>query len=245
MHTLRYLRVDFDLPLQFSEVAYFRGAIADRVGPEHILFHHHFQNPRGEERVLYRYPMIQYKQLYKHAAILCLGEAVDEIHHLFAQGIQWDLRIGKRQESLKIQKLRLHEYRLEMKPEGTTYRYTLNKWLALNGDNYRRYQKLPSLRERLGLLENILANHILSFAKGVGWQIPTHAQGPFSVSVEDCASFVIPYKRKPLSAFSLTFRTNIFLPSYIGLGKGASQGYGLIKFLSEHKQQAPPNVLRA
>ena len=227
---LRFLRVDFDLPIKFQEISKFRGAIAELVGRESVLFHHHYQDEQGKEKLLYKYPLIQYKRLYGNAAIICLGAAVEEIHKIFEGGNSWKMHMGRREVSLRIHSLRLNEYQLKLLPQEEHYTYTMNKWLGLNSENYQIYQNTEGLRAKVELLESILSGNIISFAIGLGWKIPTQDQGKFSLVIEEFETHVIPFKGERLTAFSVTFKTNLFLPSYIGLGKGVSRGYGMLKF---------------
>ncbi len=233
MQTLRFLRVDFDLPLKFEHLPRFRGAIANLVGREHILFHHHYQDEQGAEKLLYQYPLIQYKWLYGKGSIVCLNEAIQEIHHLFDGNRQWQLRLGDREVDLRVETLRLHEFTLQIHPEHEPYTYALRSWLALNSENYRRYQATEGLKAKLELLEGILANHLIAFAKGVGWHIPTEEKGRFPLTIEEMDCYATRFKGQKLMAFSLKFKTTLFLPSYIGLGKGVSRGYGMLKFLPD------------
>jgi len=45
------------------------------------------------------------------------------------------------------------------------------------------------------------------------------------------------YKEQQMQAFTLVFRTNISLPNFIGLGKGSSVGFGVIKEIIKEKKQ--------
>ena len=40
--------------------------------------------------------------------------------------------------------------------------------------------------------------------------------------------FARSFKRQKLMAFNVEFSTNAFLPSFIGLGKGVSHGFGIV-----------------
>ncbi|MFW5721489.1 MAG: CRISPR-associated endonuclease Cas6 [Bacteroidota bacterium] len=44
---------------------------------------------------------------------------------------------------------------------------------------------------------------------------------------------VITYKDVKHQTFDVSFKTNIFLPEYIGLGKGVSIGFGTVKTRKE------------
>ena len=104
--------------------------------------------------------------------------------------------------------------------------YKITNWLALNQENLTRYNELMSLAERVQMLERILVNHILSFASGLDWFIEerinvtiTKLEGPHPFR----------FKGMRFRAFNPEFTVNLELPSYIGLGKGSSIGFGVVK----------------
>ncbi|MCC5946367.1 MAG: hypothetical protein JJT94_15655 [Bernardetiaceae bacterium] len=229
---LRYLRVGFDLPLHFEQVSAFRGAVATKVGEAHVAFHHHFLDKEtGESKLLYRYPRIQYKRLFGKAAMVCLGDAVDEIHHLFEKS-DWRILLHNKEIDLRIEKLDMQKYELNVCEELRTY--SINYWLALNSENYQKYQNAKGLGERISILECILKGNILSMASGLDW----HIENKFELFIEEIeSSYVVPYKTTPLSAFSIRFQTNLFLPNYIGIGKGASRGFGTVRFKAPEKRE--------
>jgi len=41
----------------------------------------------------------------------------------------------------------------------------------------------------------------------------------------------VSYKKVKMLAFSLEFTANVHLPDYVGLGKGCSEGWGVVKGL--------------
>ena len=98
-------------------------------------------------------------------------------------------------------------------------------WLALNQDNYEKYLQLGDKLDELLFLENILKANILSFAKGVKWEVEKN----ISLRIDAVLSTkVVPYKQQKLVAFDIRFRTNAFLPDFVGLGKGVSLGFGTV-----------------
>jgi len=46
---------------------------------------------------------------------------------------------------------------------------------------------------------------------------------------------LLPHKQQKLMAFAFNFKTNVFLPDFIGLGKGASFGFGTVKKMKSEK----------
>jgi hypothetical protein len=216
---LRTLLVKFENELQPWRVNAFRGAVIEKVGRENILFNHH----TGDSSYLYRYPLIQYKSIRNKPAILCLGEGVDEIHKLFSKS-DWTVNLQGISFSLPIEKLDLNNITLNVweKP----FRYKVYNWLALNGKNYPVFKSINDPVEKAVFLNKILTANILSFAKGVNWRIEKKVE----VLIEEISKDrPVLYKNVELQAFDAVFTTNVYMPEFVGLGKGASHGYGMIK----------------
>ncbi|MBS1736758.1 MAG: hypothetical protein JSS98_09195 [Bacteroidetes bacterium] len=218
MFKLRTLLVIFDSPISRSMVSSFRGAVIARVGLENKMFHNH-----DEDKLVYKYPLIQYKVINKKASLYCIGNGVDEIHNFFGLG-NWDIQLQDQKVKLKIDRLDLNTITLNVWEKS--FQYTLYDWLALNAENYKKYQAIAGLAEKIQLLERLLTGNILSFAKGIGW----HIEKPIKVQIEKISGEkMIKYKGVPLMAFDVAFSSNVFLPNYLGLGKSASHGFGVVR----------------
>ncbi len=215
---LKLLQIEFSGELKRYELPAFRAAIAKKAGHEHILFHNHTQNGLRN-----KYPLIQYKQIYGKPAILCIEEGVDEIHHFFKQ-TSWEIKIGEQTQKLSIKNLNVNQFTMQVWDK--LFSYSIINWLALNSKNYVEYQKLIGISDQLSFLENLLTSNILSFAKGISWTIEKNIEVKIT---EQTRTKQLKHKGVNLSAFDLKFSTNVFLPNYIGLGKGASFGFGTIK----------------
>ena len=215
---IRYLHLRFDAAISDHELPAFRGAIAGLAGREHTLFHNHL----GTDQFLYRYPVIQYKRIGTNPAIICVEEGVDAIHHVFSNQ-HWDIQLNDRAVTLRINDMRLHQFTLQAWEH--TFRFRIRNWLALNKANYDTYQQLTGLAERVTLLERILTGNILSMAKGLDWRIDRDVR----VSIGSLSGLrLLRYKDQMLASFDAEFSTNVFLPDFIGLGKGVSTGFGVV-----------------
>lgn len=215
---LRTLLVTFSYQIPAHQVTAFRGAIIEKVGRENILFHNHL----GDNRFSYKYPLIQYKIIKDQPAIYCLEAGVEELHKLFGQKT-WVVDLKGTSVKLEIDALDLKSETLIV--NGQMRSYTIHRWQALNEENYRKYQALPSMIERLQMLERILVGNILSFAKGIGW----HVEEKIQVKIMDMP-FIKPGRVKDIKVdtFDLSFQCNVSLPDWMGLGKGVSTGFGVI-----------------
>ena len=223
---LKVLEIIFNPEIQGRQISAFRGAIAEKVGLENILFHNHTQNG-----LRYNYPYIQYKRLHKKAAIICIDQGVDEIYKLFNQP-DWKINLNGEQLELKIEKLNVNSFSLNVWDKFFAYR--IFNWLALNPENHKKFRSTDNLTERIKILEKILTANILSFAKGVNWQLEENKKIELHIT-NIIAEKVTKYKNIPHVAFDVEFKTNVFIPQHIGLGKAVSHGYGVI-YIKKHKQ---------
>lgn len=218
MKKIRILNIRFNGKLQRHELPQFRGAVAQKAGREHVLFHNH----KGE-KLRHRYPLIQYKIHSGRPAVSCIEQGVDEIHHFFSQP-DWTVRIGQRTQELSIEKLHVNQITLQVWDKQ--FRYTLINWLALNPANFKKYNEIKNEQEQKQFLAKLLTGNILSFAKGVDWHIDKQVE----TKIEQITRRkILRHKGVKLTAFDLDFSSNVFLPDFIGLGKGASHGFGTIK----------------
>jgi len=225
MKQIRLLSIVFDTEIRTSEIPAFRGAIIQKAGLENILFHNHL----GNDSFVYRYPLIQYKKIGNHPAMVCIDQGVDEIHKYF-QNPDWSISISGRTVPMKI--LSLNMNRFTMQVWDKSWRYTLRNWVALNQENYLKYRATESLAQRTQLLESILMGNILSFAKGIEWDVDK----PVQLSITDMnRTNLVRLKGNDVTAFNLTFKCNVFLPNHIGLGKSITQGYGVVREVKNNK----------
>ena len=197
---------------------FFRGAIISKVPRELTLFHNHI-----DTGFRYRYPLIQYKRIQGKAAIVCLGEGTEAIGNFFASA-DFHLQIGNRQETFQIENMQASQWLLQ--PWEDSFTFTITRWLPFNSDNYARYKQLDSMVERIQMLEQLLVANILSMCTGLG----IHIESQIRCQLVDVArEYVCDYKGVKMQAIDLTFKTNVYLQNFIGLGKGVSQGFGIVK----------------
>lgn len=214
------LVIQFDTELRPFEVPYFRGAVVASIGDEaDILFHNH-----KEEGFRYSYPLIQYKRIGVKAAIVCIGDGTEAIGQFFVNK-KMELTIGDHTCPILVDNIRPH--RTLVQAWDNQFRYHLHRWIPLNEANYRAYNESTSLIERLALLERILIGNILSFAKGVGVDIDREIQCSVLAFEEPQ---IVKVKGIRVMAFDLDFSTNVSMPNFIGLGKHASFGFGVLTF---------------
>ncbi|MCB0532542.1 MAG: CRISPR-associated endonuclease Cas6 [Lewinellaceae bacterium] len=222
MSKLRILSVAFDTAIKPWELRAFRSAVARKAGWEHELFHNHNNDTGGFH---YRLPLIQYKQEHGCPMLVCLNEGIEELHHFFSQP-DWTLDINGRSTPVRIQRLDVKQFDLSLRDQPS--RYHIRNWIALNEDNYATYTRLDGMVERLYLLEKILKNQIVGLLHQIGYS-PEEAVEVKLLHKKD--ERWVSYKGVKMLAFSLEFSCNVTLPDYLGIGKGCSSGWGVVKGL--------------
>ena len=211
------LIVQFGNEITPNEIQQFRGAVIASLKEKDILFHNHTENG-----VSYHYPRIQYKRIHQKAAIVCVKEGIKAIVELFCAG-NYHYRIGERDVDMLIESINTYETDIDFCEEPRHYR--LLNWLPLNSENYKEYQSIEVLAQRILFLEEKLIGNLLAFFTEMGFradkQIDLHIT---NITGQRLAR----YKGVKLMAFDVEFKANLALPQYIGIGKSSSVGYGTL-----------------
>lgn len=207
----------YDTEIAEREIPFLRGAVIQAAGRDNILLHNHV-----DEKLRYSYPMVQYKRLDGRAAIVCINTGLEAVHDIIALDLP-QVRLGRRITALPAPTLELEETEVALTDEMHTYQAT--RYFPLNQDNHRRYNATDSIVERYRLVEQCIVGNILSFAKGIG----VFFDGTVTVQLVAVSHTELhDFKDIKLRGFDLVFKTNVRMPSYIGLGKHASLGAGII-----------------
>lgn len=216
---IRTLTITYDLPITHREIPLFRGAVLKSLGDRaNLLYHNH----TGADTFRYAYPLIQYKRLHGKAAIVCIEEGVDLVGQILSE-ISGTLMIGKREVKCRIDQVHTTEVPIHI-TDVPVY-YHLYQWLPLNSKNYEEYQNTDDLIERIKILERVLTGNLLSFLKGVD----IHVEEQLQLHIIDIQKQqIVHYKKLKLMSFDVAIKINLNLPSYIGIGKNASVGFGTL-----------------
>ncbi|WP_114749621.1 CRISPR-associated endonuclease Cas6 [Pleomorphovibrio marinus] len=226
MPKVRVVKIIFDTELRVHEIPKFRGAVIDMVGSEHVSFHNHL----GDSKYHYAYPVVQYKTHGRKAGIVCIEDGVEDIHHFFSKNAG-SIKIGDQERELHVSSVKINKF--EVQVWDSLFKYEIKNWIPFNENNYQKFKKVEFEVDKIHFMENILIGNILSFAKGINWKINKNIIVKIS---EIKNSYWINYKGVKLKSFHFTFKTNVFLPYDIGLGKGSSIGFGtLFKYSSNKK----------
>lgn len=223
--TTNILTIKFANEIKPYEVSLFRGAIINSLDEKLLLFHDH-----DGDRLRYGYPLIQYKRIGGRAAIICLNQGTEEIGELFASN-NFNLHLGERQLDAQISNIAPSRYNIQIWEKS--FKYRINRWIPFNSENYKAYQTLEGISDRVAFLERILTGNILSFAKGLGIWFDGKVECKITALSDP---YIVTAKGIKMASFNAEFMTNVSLPSFIGLGKHVSIGYGIVTHYHKDKQ---------
>jgi hypothetical protein len=213
---IQTMRLSFsDNRIRDSDVSRVRGYIAKKF-PQYIELHHHIE----KNRLLYKYPCIQYKAIKEiptiiavHSGVAILKEIYDKVE---------EIKISTRQQHIYEKQIIMKNEPFGESNEFYTYEF-LSPWLALNQERYKDY-KLIEKNKRNEMLNKILIGNIISMAKTLRYTIQEEIKAETYVT-----PMSVLLKGNSMIGFSGVFKINFHLPDLIGLGKSVSRGFGTIK----------------
>lgn len=217
MNQTHILTIRFKNEISQREISLFRGAIIQTMDHAPLLFHNH-----EKDKLRYSYPLIQYKRINQCAAIVCVSEGADAISDFFLNG-HFDIRLGHEKVTLEIDSIAATQSSIQTCEDSFTY--SLQKWMPLNQENYQLYMQLESIADKYAMLENLLVANLLSFAKGIGVYFDKRVVCKLTRVNEPTLT---NYKGVKMLSLDVEFKSNVSIPNYIGLGKGVSQGHGIV-----------------
>lgn len=206
------------IKLDVSQTHKMRGFIGN-LFKEHDLIHNH-DTKTG--KVIYRYPLIQFKIIEHTPVIIALTEkAIQIFSEIFMKLDHIELegtRIAVNEKELSVE-----DVKFGMVEELIQYEF-IHPWVALNQEHYNKYRTLENFNEKKEMLNSILKGNILSMSKYLKYTVPDR------IKVEAAFKSVkINLKAKSMMGFIGGFRTNFEIPDFCGLGKSVSRGYGTVK----------------
>ena len=217
MKKIKISVIKFENEIMNSEIPLFRGAILNSTNEASVLFHNH-----TESNFRYAYPLIQYKRINGKAAIVCLEDGTEDIGSFFYSD-NFRMNIGERVEDMVIESIK--SYMMLIQVWKSSFLYNIRCWLPLNEENYEQYKNMESYTDKISFLEKKLIGNILSLGKGLNIRFTEEVECKI---IDITKSYQITFKGVKMTAFDLSFRSNVSIPEYTGLGKGVSIGNGIV-----------------
>ena len=137
------------------------------MAPDVNLLHQH-----GENGLIYRAPRVIYRVQDGEPSIIAVAEGAEAVARLRLVGIA--LRLGASEHRVLDATTTVTREQLGSTNMPQTYRF-LSPWLALNQQNYRRYESM-SAPERQSWLDCQVVNNCLSLAKSYGLRVTRRLQ---------------------------------------------------------------------
>jgi len=179
----------------------------------------------GQYRKKFLYPRVQVKILNEQIYLVGLSKSVDSILSLSEKFDSLDFG----NITFKVNDINVIEQTDILTPSNHPMRYRfLSPWVALNPATHKRYKVLDN-SGKIKFLSQLLTHNILFLGKEMGLDIDTKIYTWLSLS----SLSPDPIGEKNWGSFNGSFKTNIILPNYIGLGNGITRGFGTICALDD------------
>ena len=174
----------------------------------------------GQYRKEFLYPRVQVKILNEQIYIVGINEGADHVLSLSKKLNSLDF--GNITFQVNDIDIDIKEDILILSNQPVRYRF-ISPWVALNPVTNKRYKELDN-SGRIKYLSQLLTHNILFLGKEMGLNIDVKVYTWLSLS----SLFPKPIGEKNWGSFYGGFKTNLILPSYIGLGNGITRGFGTI-----------------
>ncbi|MEZ4995763.1 MAG: CRISPR-associated endonuclease Cas6 [Saprospiraceae bacterium] len=225
MATLPLLKVIFDAQIASWEVPAFRKALLNRI---------EWDQPTEKNR----YPMWQCKTHFhqgrQQALLVSLGEAAEQMVGQLKRMNGTVLLPAGRSVALTIAACRSHTFQLHA---NCKRHYRLFNYQPFNPTHYQQYISLDQIAKKQELLRQLLSRHVQVFTAGVEW----HPSSDLDIQIEAIhREKWISCKGVKVLCFDLTFSGRLFIPEFVGLGRGAGRGFGVVR---KGESRLPDQVL--
>lgn len=208
------------LKLRPEHVHKFRGYVGN-LFKEHELIHNHNLKTG---KVIYRYPLIQFKLINDTPVILAITEKAIKIF----------TEIFLKLEEINIEGITIPIYEKDLKRETKEFGFIEKKityefkspWIALNQKNYSNYRIVETRKDKEDILKKAFIGNILSMSKYLDYWLSKEQKIEVELHVN---SDKVKFKDETLIGFTGLFKTNFLIPDYLGIGKSISRGFGTVK----------------
>lgn len=211
-----------NVSLKPQQLHKFRGFVGNLFKDHDLIHNHHPETGK----VIYRYPLVQFKLIDRIPSIVCITEkAVAVFHDLFMKldAVSIDgMDIPVFEKDLKVE-----DVQFGYSDESFVYEFQ-SPWIALNQKNYAEYENAPDEAGRKNLLKRILTGNILSMSKFLDYRLASGQVIRTDLTVKPGP---VQLKGRTLLGFRGVIKTNFMIPDHLGLGKSVSRGFGVVKKL--------------
>jgi len=219
---MKYIILKFnDVKLDVRDIAKVRGYFATNFS-DNPLLHNHLPNGKFS----YKFPKIQYRLFDGNPALIAMEEGIDVLKEVFF--LTDEMVIGNRKYTLNEKEIISCNVEIGQQNEFTYYQF-LSPYMALNQENYLKYQAADKY-DKVTLLKDILKNNLKTISKGFSYEIPEFEKIAVQANLKPK---LINFKNVKMLCFTGDFKTNFLIPDYWGLGKQTARGFGVVKQIKE------------
>lgn len=208
-----------DVRLSRSQIHKMRGYVGNLFA-EHDLIHNH--DPETG-KLIYRYPMIQFKMIENTPAIIAITDrAVKIFTELFMKLDQ--IVINGREIPVFERNLDISDVEFGYSNETYMYEFT-SPWVGLNQKNFRKFENAGK-DEKYRILKSALIGNILAASKGLNVWLSAEQRISAEANLKNNS---VMLKGNHVCGFTGVFKTNFVIPDHLGIGKSVSRGYGMVR----------------
>lgn len=203
---------DIKLPERYSDKI--RGYLGNKYKDIDLLHNH------SGDKLIYRYPLVQYKILNEFPIIIGINEAANIVASI---GVMDDeLIINGEEYNVFEKQIIKSSINYGCIDDYIEYEF-ITPWIALNQKNSIKYLDSNKV-EKEDILKRILIGNIISMSKSLGYTVNKEINCWINLKEKE-----VMFKGIKHIGFIGEFRVNFNIPNYFGIGKSVSRGFGTIK----------------
>ena len=208
-----------DIRMKPSHIHKFRGFIGNLFKNYDLIHNHDLKTGK----LIYRYPLIQFKLINKTPAIVAI---TDQAVNIFAE-------IFMKLDKIDIEDTVIPVFEKDLKIEEMEFGYSdeifmyefASPWIGLNQSNFKKYTDAGN-NNKDQMLKRIMTGNILSMAKYLDCWLSEDQKIRIDHKLKEIK---VNLKGRSMTAFNGIFKTNFLIPDYLGIGKSVSRGFGAVR----------------
>jgi hypothetical protein len=208
-----------DIRMKPSHIHKFRGFIGNLFKNYDLIHNHDLKTGK----LIYRYPLIQFKLINKTPAIVAI---TDQAVNIFAE-------IFMKLDKIDIEDTVIPVFEKDLKIEEMEFGYSdeifmyefASPWIGLNQSNFKKYTDAGN-NNKDQMLKRIMTGNILSMAKYLDCWLSEDQKIRIDHKLKEIK---VNLKGRSMTAFNGIFKTNFLIPDYLGIGKSVSRGFGMVR----------------
>jgi hypothetical protein len=178
---------------------------------------------------IHRYPVVQCKLIKSMLIVIGISQGADLLQEI--SGGKKELGTGENTCAISGRDQEIRNEVFTISDKIHTYEF-LTPWLALNQQNAKKFYDLKGKPERDAFMQKILTGNLNTLAKSIDYDLPA------PLTCESRVRFKRErIQRENVMVFLGTFKTNLHIPDYLGIGQSVSSGFGTIRSTSTVSDQ--------